>query len=758
MASFALGAVGSALGGPLGGFIGATIGSLIDNRLFPVKAEGPRLNDLRVMQGNYGDVLPVLYGNRVRLAGKLIWSTGLIETVTRTRQGGKGGPSVQQTEYTYRVSAAFAIAGSEVNSLRKIIANGKVIYDADTGITSWGLYSGVTFYPGNFTQNPDPVIESYEGAGLVQAYRGTSYVVIADLQLADYGNRLPNMEFIVEPDAVSDLAQIVSDVCERCGLDPLTVSTYDLSGIEVEGFSIGNASSGIGALQPLALAYNFDAAEESGTLRFVRRGGGPQGVIQESMLCGHEFGTERPEALRWTTAKVTDLPREATVAYIDLDRDLQPGAQRQQRQVGTSNNNLSTQLALVLSADEAMAIADRLLWEPWTSAQSAKAFSDDRLAWVAPGRSYLFPTPAGFEPLRVQEVMRGANGVIEMTLLRDQSMVYDPTSVGAPTTVPPNEPALPGETIFLAIDAPLLADTDDNTGFYWSFSAVETGWRGATLLRSLDGGASYDPVASSGQRGVIGELEAAPGAALGTTWDLVNTILVRIYDPRLSLESRSELDVLNGANVCWIGGWDGQDGEVLQFADAVQISDDLWELSTLLRGRVGTEHAIGTANIGDAFLLLEAGVLRRNDFGASDWYKERDYKAVSLLTSEADATAQQFTNNGESKRPLSPVNAYADRDGSGDVEIHWTRRSRLEQPGVGSGPVALGEEAELYELDLYNTAGTAVVRTVSVSTPVYLYTAAEQTADGKTPGAAVRVDVFQMSGIRGRGRPGEFTV
>ena len=40
-------------------------------------------------------------------------------------------------------------------------------------------------------------MEAVEGAGLVPAYRGTAYVVIEDLDLAPYGNRVPQFSFEV---------------------------------------------------------------------------------------------------------------------------------------------------------------------------------------------------------------------------------------------------------------------------------------------------------------------------------------------------------------------------------------------------------------------------------------------------------------------------------------------------------------------------------------------------------------------------------
>jgi hypothetical protein len=205
-------AVGAMVGAPQLGFL---IGSAAGQALFPTQlpaTEGPRLHDLRVQTASFGSPIPLVFGT-VRIAGRLIWSSGLIETAHEEEEGGKGGPVQQTTTYTY--SASFAIGLNEVleggtTAVRRIWADGKLIYDIspqavgedDNSYTARGaansaLEALMTVYPGTVTQDPDPTIESYVGVGNTPAYRGQAYVVFAGLQLADYGNRIPNLEFEV---------------------------------------------------------------------------------------------------------------------------------------------------------------------------------------------------------------------------------------------------------------------------------------------------------------------------------------------------------------------------------------------------------------------------------------------------------------------------------------------------------------------------------------------------------------------------------
>jgi hypothetical protein len=87
--------------------------------------------------------------------------------------------------------------------VRKIWANGKLIYnvadtaDIDTLSASLEGIASVTFYTGSETQTANSLIQASVGIANTPAYRGTAYVVFESLQLEEYGNRTPNLEFEV---------------------------------------------------------------------------------------------------------------------------------------------------------------------------------------------------------------------------------------------------------------------------------------------------------------------------------------------------------------------------------------------------------------------------------------------------------------------------------------------------------------------------------------------------------------------------------
>lgn len=212
MATILLSTAGAAIGGSVGGTlaglssvaigraVGATLGRVIDQRLLGQGAqavETGKVDRFRLTQAGEGAAIAQVYG-RMRVGGQVIWASDFAETTTVTGGGGgKGAPSTPQTtEYSYSVSLAIALCEGEITSIGRIWADGEEI-------SAYALNMAV--YRGTRDQLPDPTIAAIEGADAVPAYRGTAYVVMENLGLGPFGNRVPQFSFEVlraeEPDA-----------------------------------------------------------------------------------------------------------------------------------------------------------------------------------------------------------------------------------------------------------------------------------------------------------------------------------------------------------------------------------------------------------------------------------------------------------------------------------------------------------------------------------------------------------------------------
>ena len=293
MATIILQAVGSYLAGPVGAAIGAIAGTAIDRALIGgprVTREGPRLSDLSVQNSSFGEPIALAYGT-VRLAGNIIWSSGLIERRSEQTQGGKSG-SVTTTSYSYFASFAVAISARPINSIGRIWADGKLIRTADGTLLPGGT---MRLHQGFEDQVPDSLIEAAVGLSDAPAHRGMAYVVFEELPLADFANRIPNLTFEVSTEAGNaalPLSEIVEDVTRRAGLSQVVCSNL---GVPVRGFAVGRDSSAaavIDSLQPLGpLVY----ADRQGVLSISSADPAAQPILIDATRLGAQVASKSEE-------------------------------------------------------------------------------------------------------------------------------------------------------------------------------------------------------------------------------------------------------------------------------------------------------------------------------------------------------------------------------------------------------------------------------------------------------------------------------
>ncbi|OYU39210.1 MAG: host specificity protein [Pseudorhodobacter sp. PARRP1] len=236
MATILLSAVGASLGAGFGGTVlglsgavigravGATVGRVIDQKLLGAGSEAVdvgRVDRFRVMGASEGAAIPRIWG-RVRVSGQVIWASRFQENVTRSG-GGKGTPQPSSNSFSYSVSLAVALCEGKITRIGRIWADGNEIA-ADS--------LNLRIYLGDEAQLPDPKIVAVEGAANAPSYRGTAYVVIENLGLSQFGNRVPQFSFEVvraAQSAASDphagLSKIIPGVCLIPGTGEYALAT-----------------------------------------------------------------------------------------------------------------------------------------------------------------------------------------------------------------------------------------------------------------------------------------------------------------------------------------------------------------------------------------------------------------------------------------------------------------------------------------------------------------------------------------------------
>lgn len=273
-------------------------------------------------------------------------------------------------------------------------------------------------------------------------------------------------------------------------------------------------------------------------------------------------------------------------------------------------------------------------------------------------------------------------------------------------------------------------------------------WRGAQLYKSTDG-TTYAAQISSGVSATIGTASSALGDFDGgNVFDHENTVTVYLRAGS-ELTSYTELQVLNGAGIFVLGAQGRY--EIVQYMTATLIGTNTYELSGLLRGRRGTEWAMGLHQIGDAFVLADARAWQRLNPGTAEIGLSRYFKAVTSRDSLTATSSQTFSNTAVGLECYAPVHLTGERDGSNNLTINWVRRTRIGGEWRDYVDVQLGESEMRFDVEVWDATYETLLRTIDCTTVTVDYSAAQQTSDGLTPGDPVYLKIYQISSTVGRG-------
>ncbi|MES2095149.1 MAG: phage tail protein [Pseudomonadota bacterium] len=684
MATLVLTAVGTAIGGPIGGAIGALIGQRIDGELFKPKGrEGPRLTDLAIQTSSYGDPIPRVFGT-MRVAGCIIWSTDLIESRSTSRH--KGQPS--STTYSYSASFAVLLSARRVSGVGRIWADGNLLRGA---AGDFKTPTGFRLHPGTDDQQADPLIASMEGAGLSPGCRGCAYAVFENMQLADYGNRIPSLTFeLIADDAATGAGAIAADIAGGAVVD---------SGVAilVPGFSAYGGSAR-DVVRLLATASNARFAAVGGALAMADA---PTPMIEIEDRAMAASG-ERGGRVRRTTAAIESVPRTLGLAHYDAARDYQTSIQRARRP-GPGTRDERVEMPASLSAPAAKALAETILARAEIERERRTIALAADAAAIAPGAIVAVAGETG--RWRVVESALEAM-VTVLTLVR----VTAPTAAtsASPGRVLPAPDRIAGTTIVRIAELPAPDDSPLAAPRLSVMAAgTEPGWRSAALLYSLDGGASWRDGGVSAAPAVIGTVVTPPAPAPATLFDLKGVIEIDLARSDMMLADADDAQLDSGANLALVGD------ELIQFGRADPVSANRWRLSRLLRGRRGTEWAIGGHGAGDRFVVLDAASVATIDLPVTALGS-----TVLLLASgigDGDGpVAADCAVTGASIRPPAPAH-LALRIAGGVSTVSWIRRSRAGFRWIDGADAPLVEEHETYRVTITPLAAPA--RIVATADP-----------------------------------------
>jgi hypothetical protein len=162
------------------------------------------------------------------------------------------------------------------------------------------------------------------------------------------------------------LSDVVSEICARSGVPDVDVSK--LYGI-VRGYTVGEISGARSALQPLMLAFGFEAIERDGLLTFRSRNGKSQADVSLNTLA---MTSERDGALELTRAPEAEVAGKVRLTFVDVDADY--GARAEEALFPDEQSRLVSQseMPLALTRTEGRQIVERWLAESRIARDTAR--------------------------------------------------------------------------------------------------------------------------------------------------------------------------------------------------------------------------------------------------------------------------------------------------------------------------------------------------------------------------------------------------
>lgn len=513
-------------------------------------------------------------------------------------------------------------------------------------------------------------------------------------------------------DSAWALSSIISDICFRAGMSYDKINLSSLVG-GVNGFYATSANPAYTAIEALSRVYFFDACSFDGKANFIKRGGNSVATIELADLVD-----DGKDVNKITRKDSITIPRIYNFEYYDIDGGIATDKQTSDRSLDSrSVSEVSLQTVILMDASQALqtvVINHKVAIE---EQRGEKQFSlPDSWLWLTVGDII---TLIG-ERFRITEI-EIADGFQNYKATYDRKSSYLSTITGVTPGIPSTPPTLiVGDTVLQFIDSAILKDTDDKLGYYVGIGGASDAWSGAFIELSLDGGMTYLQSLNSSVGSIMGSLTEILPTFSRDYPDDRNVLTVQLLKPGSELTNSSLREMMNRVNLAIVGD------EIINFANAVETSPDVWELSYLLRGRKGS--VVSSHAIGERFVLLERPKLGFVETDLYELNKTLTFRATTYGASNSTITTVTFVGNSQKER--TPGYLQAKRSG-GDIVITWQGAGRL----GGGTSIGMGQYFTGYRVTINGTSQDTLNQTLTVT----------------DPGGSVTIQVQQINSLTGVG-------
>jgi len=587
-------------------------------------------------------------------------------------------------------------------------------------------------------------------------YKGIAYCAIEEMQLADFGNQIPQCNFTVQSipreneiltgnPATQDYAtvgQVIDSILigrgfkkeEGVGGDYTSGDSFNTDVLQtvttanrVRGFTAKGAKTSQQLINTLVLRFDLMINERQGVLIFSTRDTTTTKTLLPTDLGSYADpeGNDNIPLFTLSDKESSDLPNEINVSYYDINDNYQKGSQKARLPVGGINRAKLIDIPMGLKAGEAQTIGNRVLYKAHEQRQRCKFNIAPSFIDIESGD--LISVTAGTSEyetynVRVLELNRGADYTHEITGLVEGSGTSDYTGdadedqvVDVPYSPPPMKT--------LVFDSTALHSGGTNAQGHYIMSCTEIEdqeFTSARIWRKIGGSGTFTEMASIQSESMLVRTDAViPDGPVGV-WDEKTEILVTILGPvsTTSPASETESNVFAFSNLLYVNG------EIISFktAEVVGVTRQ-YKLTNLIRGRRGTSDKTGSHTASEytaGIISYDEGAAvsnieyQQDDFGVSMYYK---VVASGAEVSDATQTYAQASSTRLKPFPVGGVRGYeipTGATGAGDwiVDFARTDRAIFKLFSQASSPDTDGIDEE-YRCNIYKADGTTLLTTLS---------------------------------------------
>lgn len=314
-------------------------------------------------------------------------------------------------------------------------------------------FNSITVYNGDEFQEPDPTMQAYLGAPNVPGYRGVCYALINNLQLADFGNTVPQITAEVMNDgnitygvqtlpfyagmtyggatALYGLApagytaknigtpgtwgvtsgadtthyvvsatpkdvrlvDIINDIILEAGLDPADYDTStQLDGsIMVPGYAVTQSTSVRQLLQDLQKVFAFDGCGSGWNVKFKMNNGRARAIIRRQDMAAHIQEEDWPDSVEQTRACELDMPHRINFKYQEPERIYSINTVYAERQQGNSLMIEDVDMTIALHRADAQKAVENMMFERFRLRDTFKVLFPRKYILLEPGDVVLCP-------------------------------------------------------------------------------------------------------------------------------------------------------------------------------------------------------------------------------------------------------------------------------------------------------------------------------------------------------------------------------